>query len=80
MLQAFTLLSPDLAAEERLIVSDGAVTIEVFGRFGKFLFKNGFLNICTDPLDMHIRGWKLGLAFSLAVRIPLLNLRKNTTN
>lgn len=47
-----------------VIVSNGATTIEVFGRFGKFSVKDGFLNIRTDSLDMHIRGWELGSVFA----------------
>ncbi|NWG06031.1 MAG: heme degradation protein [Chloroflexi bacterium] len=47
-----------------VIVSNGAATIEVFGRFGKFWVKDGFLNIRTGSLDMHIRGWELASVFA----------------
>ena len=47
-----------------VIVSNGASTIEVFGQFGKFSNKEGFLNVRTDSLDMHIRGWELASVFA----------------
>ncbi|KXK13166.1 MAG: ChuX-like family protein [Chloroflexi bacterium OLB14] len=47
-----------------VIVSNGATTVEVFGQFGKFFNKDGFLNIRTDTLDMHIRGWELASVFA----------------
>lgn len=47
-----------------VIVSNGATTIEVTGQFGKFFNKDGFLNIRTDSLDMHIRGWELASVFA----------------
>ena len=47
-----------------VIVSNGASTIEVFGQFGKFTNNDGFLNVRTDSLDMHIRGWELASAFA----------------
>ncbi len=47
-----------------VIVSNGAATIEVFGQFGKFNKAQGFLNIRTDTLDMHIRGWELASVFA----------------
>ena len=47
-----------------VIVSNGAATVEVFGRFGKFSNRDGFLNIRTDSLDMHIRGWELASVFA----------------
>jgi len=47
-----------------VIVSNGATTIEVYGQFGKFTNKDGFLNVRTDSLDMHIRGWELGSVFA----------------
>ncbi|MBC7876290.1 MAG: hypothetical protein H7Y59_03890 [Anaerolineales bacterium] len=50
--------------EVTVIVSNGATTIEVFGQFGKFFNKDGFLNIRTDSLDMHIRGWELASVFA----------------
>src|SRR5688572_13095359 len=50
--------------EVTVIVSNGATTIEVFGQFGKFFNKDSFLNIRTDSLDMHIRGWELASVFA----------------
>lgn len=50
--------------EVTVIVSNGAATIEVFGQFGKFFNKDGFLNIRTESLDMHIRGWELASVFA----------------
>jgi len=47
-----------------VIVSNGATTIEVFGQFGKFTEADGFLNIRTKPLDMHIRSWELASVFA----------------
>lgn len=47
-----------------VIVSNGAATIEVHGEFGKFTNAQGFLNIRTRSLDMHIRGWELGSVFA----------------
>lgn len=47
-----------------VIVSNGATTIEVFGQFGKFNNAQGFLNVRTNSLDMHIRGWELASVFA----------------
>jgi len=47
-----------------VIVSNGATTIEVYGQFGKFSNKDGFLNVRTDSLDMHIRSWELDSVFA----------------
>ena len=47
-----------------VILSNGAATVEVFGQFGKFTNKDGFLNVRTDSLDMHIRGWELASVFA----------------
>jgi putative heme iron utilization protein len=47
-----------------VIVSNGATTIEVFGQFGKFTNADGFLNIRTKSLDMHIRSWELASMFA----------------
>ena len=47
-----------------VIVSNGATTIEVFGQFGKFTNSDGFLNIRTKSLDMHIRSWELASVFA----------------
>ena len=47
-----------------VIVSNGATTIEVFGQFGKFTRSDGFLNVRTKTLDMHIRSWELASVFA----------------
>jgi putative heme iron utilization protein len=47
-----------------VFVSNGASTIEVFGQFGKFTNKDGFFNVRTDSLDMHIRSWELASVFA----------------
>jgi len=47
-----------------VILSNGAATIEVFGQFGAFSNKDGFLNVRTKSLDMHIRSWELASLFA----------------
>ena len=47
-----------------VIVSNGATTIEAFGQFGGFSNKEGFLNVRSKSLDMHIRGWELAAVFA----------------
>lgn len=47
-----------------VILSNGAATVEVFGQFGKFTNADGFLNVRTKSLDMHIRGWELASVFA----------------
>ncbi len=47
-----------------VIVSNGTTTIEVFGQFGKFTNTDGFLNVRTQSLDMHIRSWELASVFA----------------
>ena len=47
-----------------VIVSNGATTIEVHGQFGKFTNSDGFLNVRTKSLDMHIRTWELASVFA----------------
>src|SRR5262245_42732365 len=41
----------------RVLVSNGAATVEVDGRFGGFSTTGEFFNVQTDSLDMHIR-WR----------------------
>ena len=43
----------------RVLVSNGATTIEVDGRFGGFSTAGEFFNVQTDSLDMHIRWGQL---------------------
>ena len=47
-----------------VILFNGAATVEVFGQFGKFTDVDGFLNVRTKSLDMHIRGWDLASVFA----------------
>lgn len=50
--------------EVTVIVSNGSTTIESFGQFGGFNNAQGFLNIRSKSLDMHIRGWELASVFA----------------
>lgn len=50
--------------EVTVIVSNGSTTIESFGQFGGFSNAQGFLNIRSKSLDMHIRGWELASVFA----------------
>ena len=47
-----------------VIVSNGAVTLEAFGQFGKFSNTDGFFNVQSKSLDMHIRSWELASVFA----------------
>src|SRR5439155_21859109 len=47
----------------RVLVSNGATTIEADGTFGGFSTAGEFFNVQTDSLDMHIRWEQLGAAF-----------------
>lgn len=49
----------------RVLVSNGASTIEVDGQFGGFSTAGEFFNVQTDTLDMHIRWEQLAAAFSV---------------
>src|SRR5471030_1142577 len=49
----------------RVLVSNGASTIEVDGQFGGFSTAGEFFNVQTDSLDMHIRWQQLGAAFAV---------------
>ena len=44
----------------RVLVSNGATTIEVDGQFGGFSTAGEFFNVQTDTLDMHIRWAAIG--------------------
>ena len=48
----------------RVLVSNGATTIEVDGQFGGFSSAGEFFNVQTDSLDMHIRWQQLAADFS----------------
>ncbi len=47
-----------------VIVSNGATTLEAFGQFGKFSNTDGFFNVQSKSLDMHIRSWELDSVFA----------------
>src|ERR1700752_646460 len=49
----------------RVLVSNGATTIEVDGQFGGFSTAGEFFNVQTDSLDMHIRWRELAAAFAV---------------
>lgn len=48
-----------------VIVSNGATTIEAFGKFGNFSTYGPFFNIQTKSLDMHIRQDEIGSVFAV---------------
>jgi putative hemin transport protein len=49
----------------RVLVSNGATTIEVDGQFGGFSMAGEFFNVQTDSLDMHIRWKQLAAVFAV---------------
>ena len=49
----------------RVLVSNGATTIEVDGQFGGFSTAGEFFNVQTETLDMHIRWQQLAAAFAV---------------
>src|SRR5262249_7882866 len=49
----------------RVLVSNGAATIEVDGRFGGFSTAGEFFNVQTDSLDLHIRWEQLAAVFAV---------------
>src|SRR5476649_2134646 len=49
----------------RVLVSNGATTIEVDGQFGGFSTAGEFFNVQTDTLDMHIRWQELAAVFAI---------------
>jgi putative heme utilization carrier protein HutX len=55
--------------EVHVIVTNGAVTLEAFGRFGNFSSfgegDNRYFNVQTKSLDMHIRPATLGAVFAV---------------
>jgi putative hemin transport protein len=48
-----------------VIVSNGGVTLEVNGQFGKFSTTGDFFNVQTQSLDMHIRWREIGALFAV---------------
>src|SRR5438105_3351441 len=49
----------------RVLVSNGAATVEVDGQFGGFSTAGEFFNVQTESLDMHIRWQRLAAAFAV---------------
>jgi putative hemin transport protein len=49
----------------RVLVSNGATTIEVDGQFGGFSTTGDFFNVQTETLDMHIRWPQLAALFAV---------------
>lgn len=49
----------------RVLVSNGAATMEVVGQFGGFSTTGEFFNVQTDSLDMHIRWQELTAVFAI---------------
>lgn len=49
----------------RVLVSNGATTLEVDGQFGGFSTAGEFFNVQTDTLDMHIRWQDLAAVFAV---------------
>lgn len=49
----------------RVLVSNGAATLEVVGQFGGFSTTGEFFNVQTESLDLHIRWRELAAAFAV---------------
>src|SRR5262245_55076154 len=49
----------------RVLVSNGATSIEVNGQFGGFSTAGEFFNVQTETLDMHIRWRQLATVFAV---------------
>src|SRR5207245_688210 len=49
----------------RVLVSNGATTIEVDGQFGGFSTAGEFFNVQTETLDLHIRWRELAAVFAV---------------
>src|SRR5437667_9921435 len=49
----------------RVLVSNGATTIEVDGTFGGFSTAGEFFNVQTETVDMHIRWQQLAAVFAV---------------
>ena len=48
-----------------VLVSSGAATVEVAGRFGGFSTAGEYFNVQTDSLDLHVRWPELGAVFAV---------------
>src|SRR5437588_4077939 len=49
----------------RVLLSNGAATVEVDGRFGGFSTAGEFFNVQTDTLDLHVRWRQLAAVFAV---------------
>lgn len=59
------LLELETLGQVRVLVSNGATTLEVDGQFGGFSTTGEFFNVQTETLDMHIRWQQLAAAFAV---------------
>jgi putative hemin transport protein len=59
------LCSLEALGSVRVLVSNGATTIEVDGQFGGFNTAGEFFNVQTDTLDMHVRWQQLAAVFAV---------------
>src|SRR5204863_9652946 len=59
------LRSLEILGSVRVLVSNGAATIEVDGQFGGFSTAGEFFNVQTESLDMHIRWQQLAAVFAV---------------
>jgi putative hemin transport protein len=59
------LQSLDALGSVRVLVSNGATTIEIDGQFGGFSTAGEFFNVQTETLDMHIRWQQLAAVFAV---------------
>jgi putative heme utilization carrier protein HutX len=57
--------SLDAFGPVRVLVTNGATTIEVDGVFGGFSTAGEFFNVQTDSLDVHLRWQQLAAAFAV---------------
>ncbi len=55
----------EVLGDVHVIVSNGATTLENVGQFGKFSNAQGFFNVQTKSLDMHIRAQALSAVYAL---------------
>jgi putative hemin transport protein len=60
LLRRFEALGP-----VRVLVSNGATTIEVDGQFGGFSTAGEFFNVQTETLDLHVRWRQLAAVFAV---------------
>src|SRR5437764_4304059 len=60
LLRGFEVLGP-----VRVLVSSGAATVEVDGRFGGFSTAGEFFNLQADSLDLHVRWRQLAAVFAV---------------